>query len=522
MEGESSDGELSRRDVLTVFSGLLFAIFLAAIDQTIIATALPTIVGDLGSVDGLSWVVTGYLLTSTIAVLLMGKASDLYGRRRVYQAAMVVFAVGSTLAALAQSIDHLIVARAVQGVGGGGITALSMTIIGEIFSARERGRYMGFVSLVAATASVGGPLLGGVFADSLGWRWIFVMNIPIAAAALAVVSRTLRLPPQPRRGRIDYTGAALIATAVTALLLLSVWGGHDYAWTSPTVGALGALTLVAAVLFVLHERRVPEPLLPLRLFGLRTVAVCVTVAFLLGSVMFGSIVFLPLFLQVVSGVSATASGILLLPLLLPMSGSAVVVGRLIAATGRYRLFPVFGMALSGLGLALLSLLEASSPLWVAAVAMAPLGMGIGMTVAVLTLAVQNAVDRGDLGTATSAVNFMRSLGGAIGIAAFGGVLSARLTSALDELLPAGATGVDVQALRDRPDQIHLLEGPVADAMIDAFTRSITLVFLVAVPACVVAVAVATLLPELPLRERAFVAGDGPGRDGDDPATLRIQ
>lgn len=497
---------MSNRQLALVFFGLMTGMLLAALDQTIVATALPTIVGELGGLDHLSWVVTAYLLTSTVSTPLYGKISDLYGRRIVFQAAIVIFLVGSVLTGAAQDMLQLVIFRGIQGVGGGGLMAMAFVIIGDVVSPRERGRYTGYLGAVFALASVAGPLLGGFFVDNLSWRWVFYINLPVGLVALAVTSSVLRLPFATRRHRIDVEGAALLVAGVSCLLLVLVWGGSEYPWTSPLILGLAVAGAGLTAAFLAWEARVAEPILPPRLFRDRTFAVSSALAFLIGSAMFAGIVFLPLFLQVVSGASATDSGLLLLPLIAGIMATSITSGRVIARTGRYKAWPVAGMAISALGMWLLSLMDATTGRLESSLSMLVLGIGIGMVMQVLVLAVQNAVPYTDLGVATSASSFFRSMGGSFGVAVFGAILSARLSSELARLLPGGAgiVGGEVDRLLNSPDAIRSLPPEISGAVIEAMANSVQSVFLVAVPVLVVGFAASWLLEEIPLRDTVHV------------------
>ncbi len=505
--------KMTHREVLIVFSGLMAGMLLAALDQTIVATALPTIVGDLGGLEHLAWVVTAYLLTSTAATPLFGKISDMYGRKLIFQAAIVIFLIGSVLSGLSQNMAQLIGFRAIQGMGGGGLMALSQAIIGDIVSPRERGRYMGYIGSVFALASIAGPLLGGWFVDNLTWQWVFYINLPVGAVALWVTSATLKLPVHRVQRKIDYLGAALMVTGVTSLLLATVWGGEQYPWGSPQIIGLLVAGTVLSVLFVLQEARAEEPILPLRLFRSKVFTLASAGAVIVGAGMFGAIVFLPVFLQVVTGASATNSGLLLLPLMAGLILTSTLSGRLITRTGRYRVFPIFGTAMMAVGLFLLSTMDATTTRLVSSVYMVVLGVGIGSVMQVLVLAVQNDVDQRDLGVATSAASFFRSLGGSVGSALFGAVLSARLAYWLPELLPAGAAAeLDPSTLQGSPEVIAALPADVHAAVVEAYANSIETVFLLAIPLAILGFLLMWFLPERPLRETVHVAGVGSPED----------
>jgi EmrB/QacA subfamily drug resistance transporter len=507
---------LTHKQILIVFGGLMAGMLLAALDQTIVSTALPTIVGEFGGLNHLSWVVTAYLLTSTAATPIFGKVSDLYGRRRLFQFAILTFLVGSALAGLAQNMGQLIAFRALQGIGGGGLIAMTQVIVGDVVSPRERGRYMGYIGSVFAIASVIGPLLGGYFVDNLTWRWIFYINIPIGIAALFVTNSVLNLPFRRDDHPIDYMGSALLVGAVTCMVLVTTWGGSEFAWGSPIIIGLAAGAVILTASFVIQERRAPEPILPLRLFHDSVFTVSTTASFFVGLTMFGSIVFLPVFLQVVVGVSATNSGLLLLPLMAGIVAAATTSGRLITKLGRYKVFPVTGTAIMTVGMFLLSRMDATTTRSAASLYMAVLGVGIGLVMQVLVLSVQNTVLHRDLGIATSAASLFRSLGGAFGTAIFGAILRTRLDHFLPRLVPGAGDAVDASTLQGSPQAIKALPAPVRDGVVEAFARSIHSVFLWSVPLAAFAFVIVLFMKEKPLRDEAHVSGRHVGEDAGAP------
>jgi EmrB/QacA subfamily drug resistance transporter len=490
-----------RRELALVFLALCTGTLLAALDQTIVSTALPTIVGELGGLDHLSWVVTSYLLTATASTPLYGKISDLYGRKIVFQTAITIFLVGSLLCGVAQDLPQLIVFRGIQGVGGGGLMAMAFAIIADVVSPRERGRYVGVLGSVFAIASVAGPLLGGFFVDNASWRWVFTVNIPIGIVAMVVTQRYLHLPARRVRHRIDLEGAALLVAGVSSLLLGLVWGGDEYGWSSPTTLGMLAVGVALTGAFIAWERHAEEPLLPLRVFSSPVISLSSLMLFIIGCAMFGGIVFLPLFLQVSTGASATTSGLLLLPLMAGIMGASITSGRLISRTGRYKVWPITGMALAAAGMLLLTRLEPDTPRWESSLYMLVVGVGIGLVMQTLMLAAQNASAPSDLGVVSSATMFFRSMGGSFGVAIFGAVFASRLATELPARVPMEAlAGTDVQSLLNSPEAIRALDAPVRAGVVDAVTASVHSVFLLAVPLLLVGFALAWFLRELPLRD----------------------
>ncbi|MGH2894897.1 MAG: MDR family MFS transporter [Solirubrobacteraceae bacterium] len=492
------------RSPLVAFGAIMLATLLAAMDQTIVATALPRIVGDLHGFSHLSWVITAYLITSTVTIPAYGKLSDLYGRRRMFVISISIFLAGSALCGLAQSMGELIAFRALQGVGAGGLLPLSQAAIADLFSPRERGRYQGFVGAMWGTASIVGPLAGGSLTDSISWRWIFLVNLPLGILALVVVMRTLRRGGRVRRHQIDFAGAASLGAGITLILLASSWGVTSAPWGSAMVVGAAAAGVALVVAFVLIERRAPEPLLWLGLFSDRVVSLASIAGALIGAVMFGVTVYVPVYVQGVQGGSAVSSGLALLPLSLCWSLASAVGGQLVARTGRYRWLPMIGSALVLAGFLLLSRVSASSSRTVLVLDLVVIGLGMGTMVQVYVVAAQNAVAPALIGVTTAALQFFRTIGGSLAVTGLGALLASRVAVELGHRLGATAHQVDANRLLQGgahvpPSLLHGTREALASAMHS--------VFLVGIPIALAMLAVALVLPERPLRRTLEAPAD---------------
>ena len=490
--------------VRVIFAALVLVLLLASLDQTIVSTALPTIVGDLGGIEHLSWVVTAYLLAATIAGPLYGKLGDLYGRKVVLQAAIVLFLAGSALCGTSQDMTELIAFRALQGLGGGGLMVTTIAVVGDIIPPRDRGRYQGFFGAVFGVSTVVGPLLGGFFVDNLSWRWIFYVNLPIGVAAFVVIGAVFHARQTEGRPSIDYLGAVVLAGALTSIVLFTSLGGTTYGWGSAPILAMMAAGAVLLVLFPLIEARAAEPILPLELFRNRTFALTSAIGFIVGLALFGSITYLPLYLQIVKGGSPTESGLQLTPLMAGLLVTSILSGTVISRTGRYKPFPIAGTAIMTVAVLLLSRLGVGSPTWVASAYMVLLGLGLGMVMQVLVLAVQNAVDYRVLGVATAGSTLFRQVGGSIGVAGFGAIFANRLGDELAARIPASAHVPTVA----NPAVIRALPAPLHSAFVEAFSVSLQPVFLAAAGISLAAFVLTWWLPEVPLRGPAAAQGIG--------------
>jgi len=500
------------RQILIVLPGLMLAMILAMLDQLVVSTALPRIVGDLGGLEHLSWVVTAYVLASTITTPLYGKLGDQYGRKRWLVIAIVIFLIGSALSGLSQSMDQLIAFRALQGLGAGGLMVGALATIGDLVSPRERGRYMGYMMAAMMLAMIAGPLVGGYITDSLSWRWIFYINMPVGGAALAYLAVTLNLPRLRVPHKIDYLGAAVIAAGATAIVLLTTWGGTQYAWGSTQIMVLGAVAIAAVAAFFWVEARAAEPVLPLHVFRNRNFSLASSMSFLLGLSMFGALTFLPLYQQTVQHASATGSGLALIPLMLGATVTSLIAGQITSRTGRYKILPIIGGAVMAVGMYLLSHLGPDTSRLTSGLYFVVLGVGMGFLMQITTLIVQNSVSPRDMGVASSSRAFFQQIGGSIGVAMFGAVFTRRLAAALSARLP----GAHVNAANGQlnPATVNHLPAVIRDGVFYAISHAVDGVFLWALPASVAVLVLACCIKEIPLRGRPEPSGESAAPAGE--------
>ncbi len=487
-----------RRDVMIVLPGLLLALILAVLDQLVVSTALPRIVGDLGGLNHLSWVVTAYVLAATITTPLYGKLGDLYGRKRLLIAAIVIFLVGSALSGQAHSMDMLIAFRAIQGLGAGGLMVGAIATIGDMVSPRERGQYMGYMMAAMMVAMIAGPLVGGYITDSLSWRWIFYINMPVGGAALLYIIATLHLPVHKIAHRIDYLGAAVLAVGATAIVLVTTWGGSQYAWGSGTILSLSAIAIAAVAAFIWVEFRAAEPILPMHVFKNRNFSLASTMSFLLGLAMFGAMTFLPLYQQTVQNASPTVSGLLLIPMMLGATTTSLIAGRFTVRTGRYKALPIVGGAIMTGGMLLLATLGPNTARLTSMAYFVIFGIGMGFLMQITTLIAQNSVDPRDMGVASSSRSFFQQIGGSIGVSIFGVIFFRALNSSLLAKLHGfkvnGTGGLS-------PTVVRHLPLPVRDVVFTGIAHGMDMVFIWAAPTTAIVFALAWLVKETPLRGR---------------------
>ncbi|MEU8433377.1 MDR family MFS transporter [Streptomyces sp. NPDC029216] len=497
------------RSVRVVLMALMIAMLLAMLDNMIIGTAMPTIVGELGGLEHLSWVVTAYTLATAASTPIWGKVGDMYGRKGSFLTSIVIFLIGSALSGMAQDMGQLIGFRAIQGLGAGGLMVGVMAIIGDLIPPRERGKYQGMMAGVMALAMIGGPLVGGTITDHMGWRWSFYINLPLGAVALAMVSAVLHLPKKKAKGKIDYLGAALLTVAITSTVLVTTWGGTEYAWGSGEIIGLIVAGVLAIAAFLYAETKAAEPVMPLHIFRSRNFTLMSVIGFLVGFAMFGGVLYLPLFQQAVQGASATNSGLLLLPMLLSMMVVSLIAGRITTSTGKYKVFPIVGGALMVAGLFLLATMDTGTTRLVSGLYMAVLGAGLGFLMQITMLVAQNSVDMKDMGVASSSATLFRTLGGSFGVALMGSLFTSRVTDTMAERLgpqaaqAAGSAQLDAASLAKLPEAVR-------DAYQHAVAAGTHSAFLLGAAIAVLGFALAWFVKEVPLRGAGPAPAGGAG------------
>ena len=499
---------LTHRQTMAIFGGMLVSTFLSSLDGTAVSTALPTIAGDLGGLDQLPWVLTAYLLGSVAATPLYGKLSDLYGRRALTEAALIIFIVTSVMAGASQTMWQLIVSRGLQGIGGGGLMAMGFIVIGDIFSPRERGKYMAYYTMNFTVSALVGPVIGGVFVDVASWRWIFLINIPLGLIAMAVIHRNLTFELPPREHVLDFVGAGVLVLSVTALIFGLALGGESFPWSSPQIVGLLAIAAVGAVGFVRWEMRAPEPLLPMRLFSNPTFRIMIAGNAIYGFAAMGMLAFFPLFFQVSLGESATRAGLILATMSIAVSVGSYAAGRVTTGTGKYRRLVQIAPAMSLVSLISFTFLDVDSSAFSAVPFLLVLGFSIGVVFPTMTTATQNSLAVPDLGTGTAAINFFRTLGQTLGVGALGALLTGRITSDLADL----DTSVDVSELLSTPEDIAALEPSLRDAVEQAVAAGTNAVFWASIPIMAVLVGLVWLLPELELRTTTALSSQPSAND----------
>ncbi|WP_081416362.1 MDR family MFS transporter [Arthrobacter castelli] len=512
--------------LILLFIGLMLSMLLASLSQTVLSTALPTMVGELNGVDQMLWIMTAYILASTIMMPVYGKMGDLIGRKSLLIMAILLFMSGSIVGGLAANMTWMIVARLIQGLGGGGLIILSQAIIADVVPARERGKYMGIMGGVFAVSSVAGPLLGGWFTESIGWRWTFWINLPLGALALLAAVFFLHLPQgSNRRPRVDFAGMGVLAITTASLVLAASWGGVEYAWTSPIILGLFATTVLGAIVFVMIERRAAEPIISLHLFRKLNFNLTTGAGLLIGVAMFGVLGYMPTYIQMATGLSATQAGFVMVPMMAMLLGTSVSSGFVISKTGRYKWMPITGAAIIGIALTLLSTLDVETPLWVLCAFIGILGIGLGLSMQVLVLIVQNTFPNSQVGTATASNNYFRQIGASLGSAVVGSLFTSRLTTLISEKLPGGAANSAGGADNLTPAAVHNLPAAVQEPIIQSYNEALTPLFLYMAPLALVAIVLLSFIKEVPLattidRDAKTAPGESADDDGRQPAGQR--